>query len=632
MKNWKKLLLYAWLLGGMLFAAAFTGTPYQADTPPQPLSVIIVRPGDGETIYDGPQTMLYSIFVTGVVHTGVGNPALSELKLEIFSGNNRIGMYTGHSDAHGDFSVPVTVNPDKDSNGLTELQLDPRAGCQTACHFAADLSLLPGTILIRATVIMPDGQQAYSDRQVSVDRSGYASIPVRVLTQDRLTPLAGILVTGGARMYMWRTHYATATTDDKGNATLKVEALAEAPTHYILRIEPSVVGGVLYQSVDTAEVTLPPGATTISPVTLHVSSQRGQVTGQVSGGTKTLQLWAIHLPDGSAQQTQTTTQGAFSFTDLPIGQYLITTDLQSLAAHGLVLKPQELDLTQSPGADLSLSTGPLEGRILRGNVSNASGAGLPFAWLSTEVQTVSTDPASGVYFLKGLPDSKSAVTASAPGYYSQAQVIEPSQSNTSSLDFHLTRRPETRLLPWGQGTVVLPSETSAQVNDQLITFNSGWLWGSGNATKPLVVQVGKAQIIIHGGSFALEGAASQTSWLYQFSGQASIQQGGDLNPVTVDAGYMILLGKSTHPLPVNYDPVVVQALQPIRGAPISPVWQPTMGAQIQAHLAQIGIGAAQVVTFIMYSLMILLVVGLPLAGIYWLAKRKRIQEVKHNLD
>ena len=318
--------------------------------------------------------------------------------------------------------------------------------------------------------------------------------------------------------------------------------------------------------------------------------------------------------------------------NLPIGQYLFSTDPQSLAAHGLVLEPQELDLTQSPDADLSLSTGPLEGQILRGNVSNASGAGLPFAWLSTEVQTVSTDPASGGYFLKEVPDSKSTVTASAPGYYSQAQVIEPSQSNTASLDFHLTRRPETRLLPWGQGTVVLPPETSAQVDGQLITFNSGWLWGSGNATKPLVVQVGKNQITIHGGSFALEGAASQTSWLYQFSGQASVEEGGNPNPVTVDAGYMILLGKGTHPLSVNYDPVVVQALQPVREIPISPVWQPTIGAQIQAHLAQIGIGTAQVVTFVMYSLMILLVVGLPLAGIYWLAKRKRIQEVKHNLD
>ncbi len=633
MKTWKKWLLSAGL-GGALFAATFAGASYQGTIPPEPLSIIIVRPGDGETIYAGPQTMLYSIFVTGLVHTGSVDPAQSALKLEIFSEGKRVGLYTGHPDANGDFSVPVTVNPDKDSGELTSnLSVDRNSSCQSACHFAATTSLVPGPVLIRATVITPDGQQAYIERRVVVDRAGYASIPVRVLAQDGTTPLAGIPVTGGARLYMWRTRYATALTDAEGNATLRVEALAEAPTHYILRVEPSVVNGVLYQSVDTAGVTLPPGATSTSPVTLNVKGQQGQVTGQVSGQPGMLQLWAIHLPDGSARQTQTTPQGGFSFTGLPIGQYLFASDPQPLVAQGLALKPQELDLTQSPDADLNLSISPLEGRVLRGNVSDANGAVLPFAWVSTETRNVSIDPASGAYFMDGLPENKVAVTANAPGYYSQIQTFPSSPTGAdNNLDFHLVRRPQARLLPWGQGALVLPPETSASVDGDHIVFENGWLWGAGGAVQPLMVQVGKAQISIHSGSFALSGTASQSAWLYQFTGRASVQWAGESNPVTVGAGQMILLNSQAHLQPVAYDPVVIQALRPAGEVPLSPNWQPALDAQIQARLAQVGIGTAQAVTFVTYALMLLLVVGLPLVGIYLLAKRKGNQKVKHNLD
>ena len=44
-------------------------------------------------------------------------------------------------------------------------------------------------------------------------------------------------------------------------AQVRVEALSQAPTHYVLRVEPTVVDGVLFESVAPVSVTVPPGAT-----------------------------------------------------------------------------------------------------------------------------------------------------------------------------------------------------------------------------------------------------------------------------------------------------------------------------------------------------------------------------------
>ncbi len=56
-----------------------------------------------------------------------------------------------------------------------------------------------------------------------------------------------------------------------------VEALGQAPTRYVFRLDPIVVDGVQYSSREYAQLTLPPGATTADPVKLVVQALRGQI-------------------------------------------------------------------------------------------------------------------------------------------------------------------------------------------------------------------------------------------------------------------------------------------------------------------------------------------------------------------
>jgi len=73
---------------------------------------------------------------------------------------------------------------------------------------------------------------------------------------------------------------------------------------------------------------------------------------------------------------------------------------------------------------------------------------------------------------------------------------------------------------------------------------------------------------------------------------------------------------------VDYDPMVAQALHPAEESPLSPSWQPSLSAQIRNRLALAGTSAAQAVTLITYSLIILLVLVFPFAGLYWWIKRR----------
>jgi WD40 repeat protein len=590
------------------------------------LGIVIATPGNGQHVYS-PQSILTLIPIDGYVFSASIPPTEIELHLEIWSASRRVALMSAKPSADGKFSFAVNVRPEGSEPFPGTVG---RQYC-LGCHKESTTVLPAHEVRLLVTAVAPDGRRAIDERSIYVDNSATVLLPVQVL-QENGQPASNIPVQAETRLYEWRGRLFNAVSDSEGKAVLPIESLSQIPTVYQVSVPAVVLDGVLYESVEPVQVSLSAEANSAPEVTIYVRARSGQISGQVVGASNSIQLWAIHLPDGSARQAKTTPQGSFSFMDLPIGQYLFTADPQPLAAQGLALKPQELDLTQSPDADMSLSTKPLEGQILRGNVSDANGAELPFAWLSTETQTASIDPVSGTYFMDGLSDDKVAVTASAPGYYSQVQVVTISQPGAATLDFRLARRPETRVLPLGGGSLVLPPETTVSPNGNHLTFNSGWLWGSGDVDQTLVIQVGKAQISVYSGSFALSGTASQSAWLYQFSGQASVQWVGASNPVTVGAGQMILLSNQAHPLPVAYDPLVIQALQPVGEVPLSPTWQPTIGAQIQARLAQVSIGTAQVVTFVTYSLMFLLVVGLPLIGIYLFVKRKRIQEVKQDLD
>ncbi len=623
MKKWK-LKLGCSFAGCLIFMVTCAGAFQQTSSLPEPISVTIFRPGEGETIYAGPQTMLYSISVTGIVHMGSSNPAQSELKLEIYSGETEIGSFISYPDGNGDFSIPVTVNPDKNASELTGgLTLDRNTTC-LICHFAVSQpSLVPGALRIRVTVTAPSGQQAYSERRVTVDRGGYAVVPVKVvLAEDGKTPAVNVAVTGGTRLYMWRSRYATGFTDAEGNAEVRVEALSDAPTHYIFKVEPMVVNGILYESVQPVDVTLAPGATSAAQITLQVKSSLGEISGGVSDLNKQVQIWAISLPSGFANITTVSSQGTFSFANMKVGKYLLTADPQELAIQGLTLNPESIDLAQTLSTQVVLNPQPLEGASLTGKITDDGGASLPFAWVSINSQVDQADPVSGGYAFFGLPPEKTTATISAPGYYSQAQVFNLA-SDSGPLSVSLVRRPETRLIPWGAGSIVIPAETVANVEGQNITFEQGWVWGSGKSQQPLDLKFEDMQITIPDGKFALERLPAQSGWLYVMEGQANIQRESTGGSIMVQAGEMVYLSQDQAPQPVPYDPVVVRALRSNVGMPVDAVWQPTLSAQVRDRLAGIGIGSAQVVTFIANLVEVLSLLAIPFFGVNWIIQKKK---------
>ena len=340
-----------------------------------------------------------------------------------------------------------------------------------------------------------------------------------------------------------------AISDAQGQASLQVEALSQNSTTYQISIPPTVIDGVLYESKESIAVTLPPGATTAPTVTVQVQTAQGEINGRVNGLENPIEIRAISLPDGASHVVTTSSQGAFTFTDLPVDEYLIVADPQALAEQGLVLEAEKVDLIELLSAEVNLTPKPLEGSPMTGKITDESGASLPFAWVSVGSRTGQTDPASGAYALLGLSSDKVTTTISAPGYYSQAHHISVATDTVSSMDFSLVLRPETTLIPWGDGTIVIPPETVANLEGQKINFEQGWLWGAGEAKEPIVIRWDEIQITISGGKFALERLPAQAAWLYVMEGEASIRQGETTPPAIVQAGEMVYLDPKHKPQP-----------------------------------------------------------------------------------
>jgi hypothetical protein len=426
-------------------------------------------------------------------------------------------------------------------------------------------------------------------------------------------------------MYLWRARFGLGVTGADSTAAVRVEALSQAPTHYVFRVDPTIVDGVLYRGIESVEITLPPGATSAQPVTLQLVASKGQIDGTLSATTHVpftaLKVQAIHLPEGTQHLAQPTEQGLFAFSDLPIGQYLIALDADALAAQGYAAGNLTVDLASSPATSVDLTLKPLTGRSLHGVVRDAQGAVLPFAWVAVADQalTQGVSPESGVVALHGVADDTRTIVTSAPGHYSRADVVAAEAPET--LDIVLARRPDTHSLAWGDGEIVIPSESEANVEGGRIAFIQGWLWGQGGESQPLVVATAVAGIVIQRGRFAIEQPAGGVGWFYLIEGEAAITS-VDSQTVNVQRGEMVALVRGARLKPVPLDLNVLAALRSSGSVPISEIWESTAGARIRDRLAQVGIGAAQAITFITYSLVILLLVVTPLAVVIWRVKRR----------
>lgn len=582
------------------------------------LSVVIDSPGNGEHLYT-PEEIIGLVEINGHVYPSSQPLKDIEVTLEIWSGTELVTTLAVKPGSGGVFAFSANI---RTGGGDPYVDLDGQKFLCANCHKKGMTVLPEGDVRLVVTATAPDGESASDERRIYVDHSAKIPMEVKVLTESG-EPVAGIHISASTRLYEWRAHTFTASTDPSGHASLFVEALSGVPTRYQVSVPATLLNGVLYQSKGSIEVNLPAGAGTAPTVTLYLQANSAEINGQVSGLSAPIQLWVFPVMGGAAQTVMTTEAGSFKFEGLPINQYLLAADPQALADMGLRLDSQRIDLSQVLSAQVSLVARAAEGTSLGGKFADESGTALPFAWINLEGQTGQSNPATGAYVFYGLPAGKGTAILSAPGYYSQANVVDLGNSTMPVRDFNLVIRPETRFIPWGDGQVILPPETDASWEAQTILFEQGWLWGQGGEVRPMVIQWGTIQIRIPQGHFAMERLPAREGWLYVLDGTAEIQHAGGGAATTVKAGEMIFLSQEKAYLPVQYDPVVVSALRQGGEIPIQPAWQSSLSAQVRDRLARIGIGTAQAMTFITYFMEILALLGMVVLAVKWVVKKDR---------
>jgi len=420
------------------------------------------------------------------------------------------------------------------------------------------------------------------------------------------------------RLYEWRGRNFTALSDSDGEADLQVEVLSHVPVTYQFSVPPVVVAGVYYESLESIELTLPPGTTTVPTVTLTVRASLGSIAGHVESVSTPLEVWIVQSPSGFTRTVSTSMQGDFSLGDLPVGEYLVTFDPAALASLGLSLPAQRVDLSAELSAQVQFQPEPLPGDLLSGVVTAEDGAWLPFAWVAAADQVGQLDPDQGTYLLVGLPESDVEVVVSAPGFYSQARPLQE-----PPVDFSLVFNPEMGIFPWGAGSLFLPPETVASGEGLLFDFTQGWMWGQGGgAEQPLVLLVDDVRIEIASGRFALERIPAQAAWFYLFEGTASVQP-SDGAALDMTAGQMLRIFDSDPLQAVAYKPAVVRALNPVKSSPLVALWQPTLWQRIESGIEIFGVGSAKVVTFVTYLVIIISLLAIPLSGVYWWLKKRQ---------
>ena len=618
---WSRLLLGACLLLALAFSAHRPPAAAQEST----LVVHLEWPNEGETFYAGPTSLLYSIPIKGWVEAPGIDLTTITVRLELVQDGEVTGELTGALQPDGTFEFLVTVNPDGSDGRFPSEHLT----CGDYCHLPGSLDLPAGAVTLRVTAVSSQtNQQAQGERHITVDRSAYTAVPILVhLADDPDQPVAGVKVSAATWLYLWRSRSFSGMSDAQGQALIRTEALAEAPTDHVFRVEPTVVDGVLYEGVTTAELTLAPGETAVStPLTLTVKAHTGEVTGNISGlsPTEPRSVWAIRLPTGESYQT-VAEQGTFSFSLLPIDRYLLTMDEAALIQDGLTCVGDEVDLLADYDGTAEISVAAAAGLWVNGRILDQTGTTLPFAWITPEQvgATQAVLPGSDNYLLSELPRKAVSLLISAPGYYSRAKRVDLSSGSVSDVDLTLTPQPGTQAVPWGDGAVVVPVESQAEVSGSEFVLENGWLWGRGSSAEPIIIHTAVAEISLSAGEFALEYLPGKQGWLFVVNGRALVRQRGKVSPIDVEAGQMVNLFNIAGLQAVPLDSVVVSALHPDQSSPLPLSWEPTLKARIRDHAARVGVSTAQLITFITYFIVLTSLFIIPFVALYWWWKNKK---------
>ncbi len=635
-KGWKSIIA-SLILGCILAVAAASAAQAQSED----LTIHLTHPNEGETFYAGPSSMLYMVPITGSVKSGSFSADQVSVGIAIYQDSSLVLNLAIAPDADGSFEAFAKVNPGSYSQEFAAEFIT----CGDVCHFnlltqfqrkewIPSLDLPQGPMLLVVTATDPAGRVTSVKRNIIVDRSAYAIVPVQViLVENSQQSVENIPIEATTWLYMWRSRTGNGATDSEGLAHVRVEALSQAPTSYRFQVKPLVVNGVFYESITPVDIVLPPSASIGPLVTLQVRARLGTIHGQFNGGipSSQVQIWAIHLPDGDARTAPVSPDGSFIFENIPIGKYVVTADQEFLASQGFMAPEESIDLSQSISADVALNLLPIEGYSLQGNVMDMDGNRLPFAWVSVEKVDIveAVMPNSGRYALYGQSLQKITLVANAPGYYSQARVTDLTRDDIIGLDFKLVRRPETTSLPWGKGEIIVSPETRISLSGKHIFLERGWLWGQNYEDDPIIIQSGRMEINLSSGIFALEAVPGEPAWFYLFDGSGSVSTYEESNANPIQAGQMIALDENLQLSVVPFDPVVVKAFRSNIRLSVPTTLQPTIKAQLSNRLALIGIDMAKLITYITYTLILASIILLPVMAAYrWLRQRMIIIDSK----
>jgi hypothetical protein len=615
----------AWIFAILLCFLLINSANAQAQS--SPLSLEIASPGEGETFYAGPSSLMYSMKVKGYLTSAQADFDLQQvdLKLEVWQGEQLVDEVHTRSDPVGYFTYSLAVNPDG-STAIFPPEYQPF--CET-CHIASDHALRAGQVRLRVVASAPSGASATAERRIIVDRSTMTSLQVRVvLADDPQQGVANIPVRASARLYQWRGRSFLGTSNVEGLAVIPLERLSEAPTHYIARVDPVVVDGKRYASTGSVEVVLEPDFGESPQLTLQLTAEYGSIYAQVSDAQGRLidglPLKLVHLPDGNILQNLVSRQGTCHVENMPIERYLLLAGGPAASGGEWASGILPVDLTENIHASVSLVMSAAE-TGMQGTLTGVDQNPLPFAWVQAEknqlVQAV--DPASGSFYLTGLQIEKDTLLLSAPGYYSTAVVDVVGKSQTP---IELKLRPDTQSFSWGQGALLVPSESVIESEPSRLLLRRGWLFGAGTGSLPVTLAADDLQIRVKDGRFALEYLPGESSWFFLFSGQASITQLGKPASLTLEGGQMLRFDVDDTLQPANYDSQVIAALRDLNRQEISLAWEPTASARLRNELARLGIGMIQAVTYLAYLGILMAVLVVPL--LYMLRLRKQKQQDK----
>lgn len=592
----------------------FSGIPVSDEN----VAVLITSPSNGETLYVKGDYLVPEVISGIVFYSNQASISAVKVQLDILSGEQKTASLVTTPSANGEFSFNIDLNPDS-----MQAQ-SPNLFCR-GCHekVGSGTALPHGEVHIIVTAATPDGEKAIDERWFSVDSSEEAAISVKIQDEATGEPITDLLLSAATILYEWRSRTVSTVTDSAGIARLNLESLSQAATTYELSIPEQVVNGRLYTSDDRREVVLEPGKTGYSRIIMTAQAQTGSLSGSLSGvgafpKLENTDIWAFEQPGGPIYQASLTSQDTFAFENLPIDQYLVFADPGMLIVNNLSAELEMIDLAKSPQGSIELAAA--RSQSIAGNVTTQDGGSLPFAWVTVgnDNRVIPINPISGEYLVLDQSPAAKYLTISAPGYYSLTQ---PANPDGGLLSFELVPRPDLQRITWGDGELFLFSKSDIKIEDLTIDLLQGWLWGSGGAARPLKINLPDMELIISSGGFALEKPENGDAWLYVYQGSAQIALRETTNLIAVKAGEMIALIEDAVPIPLNAS--IAAGLHPeLDEAPVPEVNEPSLKAQVKNMLVKMGSTAAQVTTLTVYIVSLAVVIGIPLAVLFFRKKHK----------